>query len=46
LHDKSPAEEIFKALNMSKKTFKQAVGKLYKEQKIALFKDKIARIDA
>ncbi|MFM7566581.1 MAG: S1 RNA-binding domain-containing protein [Flavobacteriales bacterium] len=46
LHDKSPADEIYKALSMSKKTFKQAVGKLYKEKKIALFKDKIARIDA
>lgn len=45
LHDKSTSEEIYKALKMSKRTFKQAIGKLYKEKKIALFKDKIARID-
>ena len=36
LHDKSPAEDIYNALHVSKKTFKQAVGKLYKQGMITL----------
>lgn len=36
LHDKSPAEEISKVFGVSKKTFKKAVGSLYKQKKIAL----------
>jgi predicted RNA-binding protein (virulence factor B family) len=35
-HDKSDPEEIKEVFGMSKKAFKMAVGKLYKEQKIAL----------
>jgi predicted RNA-binding protein (virulence factor B family) len=45
LTDKSDASEIYQLLNMSKKTFKQAIGKLYKQRKIKLFSDKIARLD-
>jgi len=45
LTDKSDASEIYQLLRMSKKTFKQAVGKLYKQRKIKLFSDKIARLD-
>ena len=36
LNDKSPPEEIHAAFQVSKKTFKQAVGKLYKERRISL----------
>ncbi|MGK7396032.1 MAG: CvfB family protein [Candidatus Cyclobacteriaceae bacterium M3_2C_046] len=35
-HDKSSAELIKQKLNMSKKSFKKAVGGLYKEEKIVL----------
>ncbi len=35
-HDKSPAEEIYEVFQVSKKTFKQAVGDLYKKNKITL----------
>ena len=45
LTDKSSSEDIYTQFKMSKKTFKQAVGKLYKARKIKLFEDKIARID-
>jgi predicted RNA-binding protein (virulence factor B family) len=45
LTDKSAPEEINALMGMSKKTFKQAVGKLYKDRKIMLFDDKIARVD-
>jgi predicted RNA-binding protein (virulence factor B family) len=41
LTDKSSPEDIKKELNMSKKTFKQAVGKLYKQRLIELHPDKI-----
>src|SRR6185437_6866918 len=34
-HDKSSPEEIYSFFSMSKKTFKMATGKLYKEHKIA-----------
>jgi predicted RNA-binding protein (virulence factor B family) len=34
--DKSPAEEIYATFGVSKKVFKQALGALYKEQKILL----------
>ncbi len=37
-HDKSDPEEIYTAFGMSKKTFKMAVGALYKQHKIALTK--------
>ncbi|WP_017731965.1 CvfB family protein [Nafulsella turpanensis] len=36
LGDKSQPEEISHLLNMSKKSFKRAIGMLYKEQKISL----------
>lgn len=35
-HDKTPSEEIQNELAMSKKAFKEAVGKLYKERKIVI----------
>lgn len=38
LHDDSPSEEINLRLKMSKKTFKKACGKLYKEGKLVLTK--------
>jgi predicted RNA-binding protein (virulence factor B family) len=42
LHDKSPAEEIYSALGMSKKDFKKAVGSLYKSKFISLHSDCIS----
>jgi predicted RNA-binding protein (virulence factor B family) len=36
LHDRSQPEEIYEALGMSKKTFKKAVGLLFKDRKVAL----------
>jgi predicted RNA-binding protein (virulence factor B family) len=36
LHDKSGPEEIKKALEVSKKTFKRSIGMLYKEKKIEI----------
>jgi predicted RNA-binding protein (virulence factor B family) len=41
LTDKSSPESINKELGMSKKTFKQSIGKLYKWRKIQLQKDHI-----
>ena len=38
-HDKSPAKDIYEAFQVSKKTFKQAVGDLYKKKKIELLPD-------
>lgn len=43
LNDKSPAEEIYSAFGVSKKTFKKAVGDLYKKRLILLLEDGIAR---
>ena len=43
LHDKSKPEEIKAALNMSKASFKRAVGRLYKKGLIQLEKDGIKR---
>jgi hypothetical protein len=42
LHDKSPAEEIYFELGMSKKDFKKGVGALYKSKLIALHSDCIS----
>ena len=42
LNDKSPAEEIYDTFGVSKKTFKKAVGDLYKKHLILLQKDGIA----
>lgn len=41
LHDKSSPEEIYRNLQMSKKTFKNAIGILYKERKILIKDDGI-----
>ncbi len=35
-HDKSPAEDIYDAFKVSKKTFKKAIGDLYKKRLITL----------
>ena len=42
LHDKSPAEDIYQQLGMSKKDFKNGVGALYKSKLIALHNDCIS----
>jgi predicted RNA-binding protein (virulence factor B family) len=42
LHDKSPAEDIYNQLGMSKKDFKKGVGALYKSKLIALHNDCIS----
>ena len=36
LNDKSPAEEIYDTFGVSKKTFKKAVGDLYKKHLVSL----------
>ncbi len=41
LTDKSPAEDIYNTFGVSKKTFKQAVGDLYKRRLIRLLEDEI-----
>lgn len=41
LHDDSPADQIREKLHMSKKTFKQVIGQLYKQQKIIILADRI-----
>ena len=41
LHDKSAAEEIYEIFGVSKKTFKKAVGDLYKRRLILLVEDGI-----
>ncbi len=41
LHDKSSPQEITQLLNMSKKTFKKAIGSLYKQRFIELEKNGI-----
>ena len=38
LHDKSSPDEIRRELNMSKKSFKSAIGMLYKQKKILIHK--------
>lgn len=45
LSDKSPAEEIYDAFGVSKKTFKKAVGDLYKKHLILLQEDGIVLIE-
>ncbi len=44
LTDHSDPQAIYKMLEMSKKTFKKAIGTLYKERKIVLQKDGIALV--
>jgi predicted RNA-binding protein (virulence factor B family) len=41
LHDKSDPEEIKNLLGMSKKSFKKAIGTLYKDKQIAIKEDGI-----
>ena len=41
LNDKSAAEDIYEAFGVSKKTFKKAVGDLYKKRQILLVEDGI-----
>ena len=45
LSDKSDPQEIYEALGMSKKTFKKAIGTLYKEGKINLEPNRISLLD-
>jgi predicted RNA-binding protein (virulence factor B family) len=40
-HDKSEPKEIYRFFGMSKRTFKMAIGALYKQQKISFAKDGI-----
>ncbi len=42
LSDKSSPEDIYTALQMSKKTFKRAIGSLYKQRKISIESDHIS----
>lgn len=42
LSDKSPADDIYRALGVSKKAFKRATGALYKQRKIVIGKDGIS----
>lgn len=44
-HDKSDPEDIYSFFGMSKKTFKMAIGNLYKEKKISLEKTGIKILD-
>lgn len=45
LNDKSSPDDIKRTLNMSKKTFKGAIGMLFKEKKIVISKDGIKLLD-
>ncbi len=44
-HDKTDADTIKRALNMSKKAFKRSIGKLYKDKKIRIDSDGIHKED-
>ena len=44
LHDKSDPAEITRRLEMSKKTFKKAIGGLYKEKRITIGEDGIRSV--
>lgn len=45
LHDKSSPDEIYKIFQISKKTFKQIIGRFYRERKIMITKDGIRLLD-
>lgn len=45
LSDKSSPESVKKKLQMSKKSFKKAIGFLYKQQVISLYEDRIELIE-
>lgn len=44
LHDKSSSEDIAAILGMSKKSFKKAIGTLYKQKLIVLKEDGIYKV--
>jgi len=44
ISDKSSPEDIYTALQMSKKTFKKAIGVLYKQRKIIIMADQISLV--
>jgi len=44
LTDKSPAEDIYRILGMSKKSFKQAIGALYKSKIISIGNNGISKV--
>lgn len=44
LTDKSPPEDIYKTFNASKANYKKALGKLYKEKRIRLEKDRVVLV--
>ena len=46
LHDKSDADEIYSLFACSKKSFKKAIGTLYKQQLITLEKEGIRLVDS
>lgn len=46
LHDRSPPEKIERALGLSKKAFKRAVGGLYKAGRVTLGKERITLVTA
>lgn len=46
LTDKSPAEDIYDVFSVSKKTFKKAVGDLYKKRLIVLREDSIESVSS
>lgn len=46
LHDKSDPEDIKNELGLSKKSFKKAIGTLYKQKKIQIRKDGIELLEA
>ena len=46
LCDSSPAEEIYRALGVSKKAFKRATGALFRKRKIVITDKGIRRVDA
>lgn len=45
LHDKSAPEQIYKTFRISKSAFKNAIGTLYKQQKIVIQKDGIRLVE-
>lgn len=45
LHDRSDPEDVKKQLQMSKKTFKKAIGVLYRERKILIKEDGIYKLE-
>lgn len=45
LSDRSSPEDIYRNLNMSKKTFKKAIGALYKQRRIVIRPDRISLVE-